>query len=122
MIINRKEYKLSPRKTGDVLRLSEYSETLKFDKEFTAGNLTNNAEIFSITINDSLRATYKNFSFWQKLLNLRYRKFLKNNNIYLYKHLTLNELGIYFAEVQELEGSKKKVAAESESAEKLQEA
>jgi hypothetical protein len=112
VIIKNKKYKLSPSKGWDSLKLMEFTEGLDLPKEgipLTALQIENNTLVYVLTINFSLKATYLNFPWYLKVFNLRYRKFLKEQAIFLQKNLNSGELPLLYWEVMELDGYKKKV-------------
>jgi hypothetical protein len=149
MIINEKEYVLSPRKTKEVL---DFQEAFKDEKLEDSANITN-VLIMAQTISDSLKATWRNevikvflkrtklnpkfiidnideLGILYKRINIftrwlikrkvnRYRDYLVDWK-YLLNVLDEKTFTEAFLFVSELEGNKKKVVVENQSVETLQ--
>ena len=111
LILKNKRYTLSPRKAKDQINLGEISDTLDLpqeDQPVTMVQFKNNMVIVSAAISDSVKATYLNFRWWQKLIFIRYRKFVKNNQSKrLLDNLSAADLTNAFKAVLALEGKKK---------------
>jgi hypothetical protein len=107
MIINEKEYILSPRKTKDVLDLVEACKNLE---ESNSSSFVIMAQV----ICGSLKVTYKKLPFFRRIFSRKVT--LK----YLLANLSTLEISNAFNEVIELEGGKKKVVVENQSVETLQ--
>jgi hypothetical protein len=102
LLIDNREYILSPRLAVDVLTLAEFAK--RKDKSLT---VLEEAQILAQVVSDSLRATYVKLG---RIRGWRYRKFASTSGrSFLINRLSMQEIGEAFIYVkEELEGDKKK--------------
>ena len=104
---------LSKRKSGDSLNLIAFSKELE-------DNAQSLFIMYCYMINDSLKATYKNISWLNIFKKLSYFRFRKPCLSYFLNNYSIDEIAKMKEELDEIEGNKKKVPAESKSGEMSQ--
>ncbi len=112
VFIKHKGYRLSKRKAIEVNNLAEFAQSLSMpegETTLSAETLKNSLIISSQIILDSIKATYKNFSFIKKIFAFRYRRLLAAGVFPILDNLTPEDMGIARRNIAEMEDSKKKV-------------